>query len=113
MRRSALEWLCCFIAVVQRAFFPYRTLWFRPGELLDQFCRIPRRPDRTADPVEELFDEITGSIEISVEADRLVAVAFLRDIWPTPRSRLMDYAALARPTSAHISTSACTRCSIS
>jgi hypothetical protein len=51
--------------------------------LLNKALGVPRRyPAALLDPVEEAIDEIAGSLEVRTEADRLVAIAFRRDVGP-------------------------------
>jgi hypothetical protein len=48
------------------------------GELVVPSCD----PTALLDLVEEAFDEVTRSMEVWTEADRLVAIAFRRDVGP-------------------------------
>ena len=47
-----------------------------------EFVVTCRDPAALLDPVEEPFDLVAGTVEIGAEADRIVAIAFLRDVGP-------------------------------
>ena len=55
------------------------------GKVVSRKPVVARRHTTTLfDPVEEPFDLVASAIKVRAEADRIAAIAFWGDVWPTP-----------------------------